>query len=143
MNSERRICLDLVISFVCDKTCLHQRQNCIKMKLGNLNLIDCLLSYQHQYVKVENCSSSSFNSGSGGPQGAISSSLELNIFINDLPTLCCLSEVLLFADETKFYFFRTSGLKIQDKLIDICQWRADDRMSFQTIEPVKRPRRNC
>ena len=94
--------------------------------------IKSFLSNRTQCVKHGNKVSGDEKVLSGVPQGSVLGPLLFLLFINDLPQVVKVSTVKIFADDTKIYLSRKSGLTfdaLYDDIANVLKWTAKNQLS--------------
>ena len=93
--------------------------NLLIMKLRNfgisgglLRLVSSYLKGRKQFVAISCANSSSIPVLSGVPQGSIRGPLLFLTFINDLPSVCVHSFIMMFADDVKLFTNDLSSLEL-------------------------------
>ena len=104
---------------------LLKKLNCYGIKGKVLKWIESFLADRSQVVKVNGCQSNITSVLSGIPQGSVLGPLLFVIYINDLPDCVSLSDIYLFADDTKLVKMIDSledSKMLQNDIDSLVQW---------------------
>ena len=98
---------------------------------GN-NLFRSYLSNRFQFVDLDGSKSSLKNIYTGVPQGSILGPLLFLIYINDLPSVSDLLNMLMYADDTTLYcnITEVDELTINNELQKITDWLSSNKLSL-------------
>ncbi|MEL6989161.1 MAG: reverse transcriptase domain-containing protein, partial [Bacteroidota bacterium] len=115
--------------------------NLLIMKLRNfgvggglLRLVSSYLKGRKQFVAISCANSSSIPVLSGVPQGSILSPLLFLTFINDLPSVCVHSFIMMFADDVKLFTNDLSSLELDCR--HIFEWGRKNFMVFNIEKTI-------
>ena len=70
------------------------------------------LQGRSQRVEVDKVLSSPLDIASGVPQGSILGHLLFILYVNDMPSCICFSQVLLYADDTVMFFAAETAIEL-------------------------------
>ena len=91
------------------------------------------LSDRHQYVEYNDTISATNSISTGVPQGSILGPLLFLIYINDLPLVTTVFDMLMYADDTTLYCNISQNIdefKINRELEKITVWLASNKLSL-------------
>ncbi len=96
-------------------------------------LLQNYLTNRQQYVDYEGTKSASKSIRTGVPQGSILGPLLFLVYINDLPTISPVFNMLMYADDTTLHCNITHNISeqvINDELIKVQEWLSSNKLAL-------------
>ena len=100
---------------------------------NSINLLQSYLSERCQYVEYNHHRSNTLSISTGVPQGSVLGPLLFLIYINDLPMVSDVFNMLMYADDTTLYCNinqNISEIEINHELWKVSQWLAANKLSL-------------
>ena len=100
---------------------------------NSINLLQSYLSERCQYVEYNHHRSNTLLISTGVPQGSVLGPLLFLIYINDLPMVSDVFNMLMYADDTTLYCNinqNISEIEINHELWKVSQWLAANKLSL-------------
>ena len=99
---------------------------------NSINLLQGYLSERCQYVEYNHHRSNTLSISTGVPQGSVLGPLLFLIYINDLPMVSDVFNMLMYADDATLYCNinqNISEIEINHELWKVSQWLAANKLS--------------
>jgi len=134
MELPLNIYIDLSKAFdTLDHTILLSKMNFYGISGRELNLFRNYIINRHQFVEFNGCKSIVRTISTGVPQGSILGPLLFLIYINDLPHVSNLFEMLMYADDTTLFCnikHTTTEVELNTELKKISNWLSSNKLSL-------------
>ena len=112
---------------------LLQKLKCYGITGSSIYLLQSYLSERCQYVEYNHHRSNTLPISTGVPQGSVLGPLLFLIYINDLPMVSDVFNMLMYADDTTLYCNinrNISEIEINHELWKVSQWQAANKLSL-------------